>query len=106
MFIGAVRSIVEVIGIDGVAVEQLKTVLLVQFLENRLFDVVFGNEIGHWETAICAARWNLLYLFCPVVWALIAKFRIITFHDANARLLRWALLPYMLSLYIQWQYHR
>jgi hypothetical protein len=56
MFIGAVGSIVEVIGIDGVAVEQLKTVLLVQFLENRLFDVVFRDEIGHWETAICAAR--------------------------------------------------
>jgi hypothetical protein len=47
MFIGAVGSIVEVIGIDGVAVEQLKTVLLVQFLEYRLFDVVFGDEIGH-----------------------------------------------------------
>jgi hypothetical protein len=77
MFIGTVGSIVEVIGIDCVAVEQLKTVLLVEFLENRLFDVVFGNEIGHWETAICAARWNLLYLFCPVVEVLRAKFRII-----------------------------
>jgi hypothetical protein len=56
----------------------LKTLLLVQFLENRLFDVVFGNEIGHWETAIFAARWNLLYLFCPVVGVLTAKFQIIT----------------------------
>ncbi len=77
MFIGAVRSIGAIVGIDGVAVKQLKSVLLVEFLENRLFDVVFGDEIWHWETAICAAQWNLLDLFCPVVWTLTAKTRII-----------------------------
>jgi hypothetical protein len=66
---GAVGAIAEVVGIGGVAVEQLKAVLLLQFLQDGLFDVVFGDEVGHGKNAILAARWNLLYLFCPVLWS-------------------------------------
>jgi hypothetical protein len=45
-FVGAVGAIVEVVGVGGVAVEELETVLL-EFEQDRLFDVVFGDKVWH-----------------------------------------------------------
>ena len=49
VFGGAVGPIVEVVGVGGVAVEQLEAVLMVQLVEDGLFDVVFGDKVGHGE---------------------------------------------------------